>query len=55
MTSPQVKQTEEFAGRCTGNKLIKFTAPKGSKLYGKFVDVKITSAGDVQLFAKMEN
>ena len=44
--------TEEFSGRCTGNKLIKFTAPKGSKLYGKFVDVKISKAGDVQLYGE---
>ena len=43
----------EYSGRCTGNKLIKFTAPKGSELYGKFVKVKITNAGDVQLYGEM--
>lgn len=42
----------EFSGRCTGNKLIKFTAPAGSELYGRFVNVEITSAGDVQLFGR---
>lgn len=50
--TPDGDETEEFAGRCTGNKLIKFTAPKGSKLYGKFVDVTITKSGDVQLYGE---
>ena len=50
--TPDADDTEEFYGRCTGNKLIKFTAEKGSKLYGKFVDVKISKAGDVQLYGE---
>ncbi len=51
--TPDSVETEEYSGRCTGNKLIKFAASKGSKLYGKFVDVKITRAGDVQLFGEI--
>lgn len=43
----------EYSGRCTGNKLIKFTSPDGVDLYGKFVDVKITKAGDVQLYGEL--
>lgn len=43
----------EYSGRCTGNKLIKFTHDKGEDLYGKFVDVKITKAGDVQLYGEL--
>ena len=50
--TPDSDETEEFYVRCTGNKLIKFTASKGSKLYGKFVDVKITKSGDVQLYGE---
>lgn len=41
-----------FSGRCTGNKLIKFTADNKQELYGKFVDVKIQRASDVQLFGE---
>lgn len=47
------ENSTEYSGRCTGNKLIKFTAPAGSELYGKFVNVKITKAGDVQLYGEM--
>ena len=43
----------EYGGRCTGNKLIKFTAEPGTDLYGKFVDVEITRAGDVQLYGEL--
>ena len=51
--TPDGDEICEFAGRCTGNKLIKFTAPKGSKLYGRFVDVTITKSGDVQLYGEI--
>lgn len=53
--TPNDENNLEFSGRCTGNKLIRFTAPKGSLLYGKFVDVKITKAGDVQLYGELVN
>ena len=43
----------EFTGRSSGNKLIRFTAPQGSALYGTFVNVKITRAGDVQLYGEL--
>lgn len=51
--TPDCDNNTEFYGRCTGNKLIKFTAPSGSKLYGKFVNIKITDSGDVQLFGEL--
>ena len=50
--TPNSPDTEEFSGRSSGNKLIRFTAPRGSALYGKFVRVKIDRAGDVQIYGK---
>ena len=50
--TPNAAGQTAFSGRCTGNKLIRFTAPAGSELYGHFVPVKITRAGDVQLYGE---
>ncbi len=47
--TPNGSTSGEYFGRSSGNKLIRFTAPSGTDLYGRFVDVKITQAGDVQL------
>lgn len=47
--TPNAPGTTEYYGRDSGNKLIRFTAPEGSALYGTFIDVTITHAGDVQL------
>lgn len=50
--TPDAPDNTEFSGRSSGNKLIRFTAPKGSLLYGKFVNVKIDRAGDVQIYGE---
>ncbi len=52
-TNPKDEKSSEYSGRCTGNKLIKFTSTEGLDLHGKFVNVKITKAGDVQLYGEM--
>ncbi len=51
--TPDADNVPEYFGRCSGNKLIRFTAPCGTHIYGKFVDVKITRAGDVQLYGEL--
>ena len=38
-----------FFGHTSGAKGVRFKAPEGAALFGKFVDVKIESAGDVYL------
>ena len=50
--TPDAPENTEFFGRSSGNKLIRFTAPKGSSLYGKFVNVKIDRAGDVHIYGE---
>ncbi len=50
--TPDAPDNTAFFGRSSGNKLIRFTAPKGSSLYGKFVNVKIDRAGDVQIYGE---
>ena len=50
--TPAAPANPAFFGRSSGNKLIRFTAPKGSSLYGKFVNVKIDRAGDVQIYGE---
>ena len=50
--TPNAPDNTSFSGRSSGNKLIRFTAPRGSALYGKFVDVKIDRAGDVQIYGE---
>ena len=50
--TPDAPENTEFFGRSSGNKLIRFRAPQGSLLYGKFVNVKIDRAGDVQIYGK---
>ena len=51
--TPDGDSQTQYAGRSSGNKLIRFTAPMGTPLYGKFVRVKITRAGDVQLYGEL--
>lgn len=50
--TPNGSVSGEYFGRSSGNKLIRFTAPSGEALYGQFVEVEITHAGDVQLSGK---